>query len=439
MKKLALYLGLSALIWSGCTKNEPDPMPMSAHYQSSDVANQYFKLSLQLTQHTPGYVPPVAARAFGYLGVTLYQSVLPSMSDHLSLEGKITDLSHVEKYNGGRWMNVSIAANAAMSEIMRKMYHAAPAMYLSKIDSLEAFFNLQYRGDESFDEAVAFGKAVAEDVYGYSLTDGQDQASMNISPASYIAPTGPGMWVPTPPAYKPALLPYWGNVRTFAPANASMPLPAMTVSFDQTPGSAFYQTAREVYDVAQTLTPEQRVIALYWSDDPGKTATPPGHSMSVLIQMLENKQSSLAFAAGAYAKMGMAMHDAFVCCWKCKYHYNLVRPVTFIRSQFDSNFNTLLETPPFPEYQSGHSVQVGAASAILIDLFGDVPFTDKTHAHRTDINGQPRSFASISQMAQEAGISRLYGGIHYREAINSGIPEGGKVGKHILELGLGGR
>jgi membrane-associated phospholipid phosphatase len=209
-------------------------------------------------------------------------------------------------------------------------------------------------------------------------------------------------------------------------------MPIAPPEYSEEPESAFYIEAMEVYDATQILTEEQREIALFWADDPGATSTPPGHSVSILTQILRLEDSSLGFATQAYAKLGIAVADAFIGCWHTKYVYNLIRPVTVIRQLVDNEWMPIVNTPPFPEYSSGHSVQTGAAAVVLADLFGDeYTFTDHTHDER---GLAPRTFTSFSEMAQETAISRLYGGIHYRVAIELGIEQGQCIGSQINEL-----
>ena len=202
--------------------------------------------------------------------------------------------------------------------------------------------------------------------------------------------------------------------------------------FSADASSQFYRDAVEVYDTSAGLTAEQIDIARFWSDDPGATATPPGHSISILNQVVEEMGLDLAAAAEAYLKVGIAVSDAFVTCWYTKYQYNLVRPITYIRDLIDNLWSPLLVTPPFPEYTSGHSVQSGAAFQVLADLFGDEHlFVDHTH----DLRGlTPRSFNSFSQCAEEAAISRLYGGIHFQPAIDRGLEQGRCVADAVRRL-----
>jgi len=212
-------------------------------------------------------------------------------------------------------------------------------------------------------------------------------------------------------------------------------LPIAPPEYSTDPSSDFYLEAIEVYETVNNLAPDEKVIAEFWSDDPGNTATPPGHSNSIMLQILKSENANLATTAELYAKLGMALHDAFISCWYAKYVYNLIRPISYIHEHLEDNWTIPLATPPFPEYTSGHSVQSGATAQVLTDFFGDdYAFTDNMHVNRTDIDGTPRSFSSFYDFADEAAISRLYGGIHYRAAIDIGVDQGKGIGQNIATL-----
>jgi hypothetical protein len=282
-----------------------------------------------------------------------------------------------------------------------------------------------------FTRSLERGRHVAAAVFEWSKSDGGHEGYLQNFPP-YVPPVGPGLWDPTPPGFLPALQPYWGRNRCLAITGGADCPPGDHPPYSEDPGSAFQGEALEVYEVAQNLTPEQDEIARFWSDDPGQTPTPPGHSISITTQVLRSQDASLAAAAEAYAKVGIAVCDAFVACWHQKYAYNLLRPVTFIQQLIDPDWLPILVTPPFPEYPSGHSVQSGAAFQALTDLFGEgYAFVDHTH----DARGfAPRSFRSFLEAADEAAISRLYGGIHFRAAIVNGVEQGKCIGEVVSAL-----
>lgn len=444
MKHLLPFLLLifTILAWSGC---QPDEEPAAAGPSSPDaldaaLANDWFALTLDLTQKTPGFSPPVAARAFGYTGLTLYESLVHGMPEYQSLQGHINGLSPgmLPEPEAGKAYHWGVVANRALSLVVFNLYRNASIDELVRIGQLEQQYEQLFKkdvGNAVFARSLEYGDTLGRALYAYAKSDGQDQAYQSNFPASYVAPVFDGCWIPTPPAYGRPLQPYWGQVRTFVAKNATETLPSPHPTYSVQTNSHFYLDALEVYNTVKNLTPSEKTIAEYWSDDPGKTATPPGHSISMLRQVLEKEDAKLSLAAEAYARVGMAVHDAFVSCWRAKYIFCLMRPVTYIRNEIDPNFSSLLTTPPFPEYTSGHSVQSGASAEVLTALFGpDYAFTDHTHENRTDINGTPRTFPSFDAAAEEAAISRLYGGIHYRFGIEEGVVQGRKVGKNINEL-----
>ena len=203
-------------------------------------------------------------------------------------------------------------------------------------------------------------------------------------------------------------------------------------AYSEDPSSAFYKEAYEVYEVRKNLTDEQKTIARFWSDDPMLSPTPPGHWISILLDVLEEEKADADRSAEALARMGVTLADAFIACWNSKFEYDLLRPVTYIKRVIDPKWEALLITPPFPEYPSGHSTQSGAAATVLTAMFGeDHAFTDSTHV-RDGL--APRKYPSFWAAAEEAGISRLYGGIHFRAAIERGLEQGRCVGSHAVAL-----
>lgn len=444
MKRL-LRLGMAILMLGLITACDPDGkevtfLPTADEYDSAMVQD-WMDLSLQLTKETAGYTPPVAARMFGYVGLALYEAVRPGIPNGLSMGGQITDLqvSDIPQHDPNLEYHWVLVGNAALAEIVSACYAPASEQNKFLVASLEQKYREQFRNkvhDGIIERSIAHGKAVAKAVAAYANRDGQELCYQTNFPASFTAPTGAGLWVPTPPAFqKIPMQPFWGKVRTFYPNNANISSVPAPPTYSTSKTSPFYQQALEVYTAVKNLTDEQKVIAEYWSDDPGKTFTPPGHSISIARQVLEKESASLAKAAETFARVGMGVHDAFVACWNAKFTYNLMRPVSYIKDQIEAGWNTHLTTPPFPEYTSGHSTQSGATAQILSDLFGyNYAFTDRAHMSRTDINGRPRNFSTFFDFANEAAISRLYGGIHYRVGNEEGLKLGLRVGKNISLL-----
>lgn len=405
--------------------------PTAAEFPA-DVATAWFDLALELVRTTPGYSPPVAARAFGCAGVTLYESLVPGLEGYRSLGGSLPGLTALPGQGANAAYDWPAVANAALASILRSLFPTAPAEQLDAVSRLEE--SLEGSGPPGvLARSRRRGGEVAAAVFEWSRTEGGDEGYLRNFPP-YEPPAGVGLWVPTPPGFLPALQPYWGSNRCLVirgggdcPAGDHPP-------FSEEPGSEFLAEALEVFDTVSHVTPEQLAIAQFWSDDPGVTATPPGHSIAITTQVLRQEAASLATAAEAFARVGMAVSDAFVACWHQKYAYNLLRPVTYLRRLVDPDWLPPLVTPPFPEYTSGHSVQSGAAFQVLTDLFGDgYAFADRTHEWR---GLAPRSFSSFFEAADEAAISRLYGGIHFRAAIVNGVEQGRCIGRAASALPL---
>jgi len=380
-----------------------------------DVPNAFYDLSRKFTIRTGGFTPPVQARAYGYMGLALYEALVSGMPDHRSIASQLNGIGALPRPKGipYQW---PLVANAALAEVMRGLWgdktdHAA--QNIADLDALEASFVSQYGASAPpglAKQSIDFGHAVGAAVFATSLDDGGNEGYLTNFPSTYIPPSGPGLWVPTP-STQVALQPYWGGrVQTLVLSQPNDCDPGSPPAYSEQPGSPFYEEAKLDYDISKALTPEQLTIARYWADGPG-TFSGPGHSMAIVAEVLTQHGGTLADAAEAFARAGIANADALTSIWWVKYHYNLIRPVTYIRRVIDPTWNTVLPTPAFPEYVSAHSGQSAASLATLEALFGtNVPFVD--HAHDAD-GFLPRSFDHIFAAAEEAGMSRLYAGIHF--------------------------
>jgi hypothetical protein len=236
--------------------------------------------------------------------------------------------------------------------------------------------------------------------------------------------------VPTPPAFANGVQPYVGNARPLLTSSFNNLAPAFPTPYSETVGSPFFKIVKKVYDVSQALTAEQKNIALFWVDQGnGIGYTPAGHDFSIVTQALIKTNADLATAAETYAKAGIAEREATIVCFKSKYTYNLVRPVTYIRKIIDPNWLPFIVTPPHPEYPAAHSFVTGSVMQATAEVLGSyVHFTDHTYDFR---GWTPRTYYSLFSAGEEAGISRLYGGIHYLPSINMGLILGHHLGSTI--------
>ncbi|MBL7849491.1 MAG: vanadium-dependent haloperoxidase [Cyclobacteriaceae bacterium] len=425
---------LVSLALLGSCSDDPQKQPATADTFPSDLVTDWIDLQLLYAKESPGFTPPIVSRAFGYCGLAVYESIVHGTTNRQSLVGQLTDLNYLPSPDASKEYHWALSANAAAARITARLFENAPAPLLYKIDSLEAAYQelFQNVSADVAERSVLFGQAVADSVYGYSKTDGGHKAFNRNFPASYVPPVGPGLWAPTNSQL--ALLPFWGNNRTFIKNLKTIVTTQGFPTFSTDPASAFYAEANTVYQAGQNVTVEQETIAYYWADEGFVTFTPPGHSLCIFSQLVSQGNFNLASAAEGYVKMGIAVADAFVYCWKVKYTHNLLRPSQYIQPNIDALWTPLIPNPPFPEYSSGHSTQSASASKILASLFGEsFAFTDLTHT-RLSLGLAPRSFSNFYEMAEEAGQSRIYAGIHFPSGNQQGRLSGYAIGEQVLAL-----
>lgn len=402
-----------------------------------DVLRDWYSLVLELVRHTPTYSPPVASRSFAYLGVTVFEAAATGGKDLRSLAGKLNGLTPGPEREANAAYDEAAVVNAALTYAAQNFFtHTGPTGQRALAAMAKKMRAGAVRGlpDDVAARSEAHGRAVAEHILSWSLDDGGASVENMGFPLEYKLTEGPSHWVPTSliAQQQLPLLPQWGKNRTFAtPNGAACALPSPP-EYSEEAGSDFYKEGFEVYQAVNTLTPDQRAIARFWSDDPMLSPTPPGHWISIALQVLDQQRADLDKNVETLAMLGVALADGFVGCWDAKFKYDLVRPVTYIRRVFDKTWEPLLITPPFPEYPSGHSTQSGAAAVVLAHLFGE-NFAFEDHTHEAD-GLIPRRYASFWAAAEEAGISRLYGGIHYRAAIVEGLEQGKCIGAYASAL-----
>ena len=424
---LAALVGVAALP-SALTASQSAPPP---------VLRDWYRLVLELVRHTATYSPPVASRAFAYVGVTAFEAVAGGDPALVSLAGQLNGLTPVPARDPALAYDEALVLTAALEEAVGNFFgNTGPSgqQAMARMASRKRARLSEGVEAEVAARSLAHGKAVADHILAWSQTDGGAVVENMGFPYDYTPQPGPEHWVPTSTIrqQQAPLLPNWGTNRTFAmPTGATCALTAPP-AYSEAPGSAFYAEAMEVYETVNGLTPEQKAIARFWSDDPMLSPTPPGHWVSIACQILEAQGQPESRCAEVLALVGIAVADGFIGCWQAKYEYDLVRPVTYIKRVIDPKWEPLLITPPFPEYPSGHSTQSGAAAEVLTTIFGPgFAFSDATH----EADGiAPRSFPDFWAAADEAAISRLYGGIHYRAAIDRGLEQGRCIGAYAAAL-----
>ena len=441
IRNLLWFLGCIILLNSGCNhvvSSEQNSFQhsiedLSLDRVSAEMALKWYDLELRCLRQNPGFAPPLVARSLGYTGITLYESVVHEMPTYQSLatELKIPGLPLTRKFT----CHGMISANAALAMAVKYYAGRLTEKQQMEIDSLEQYYYRQFQSyvkQKDLARSVTYGKDVAAIVYGWSKTDGgYDRNNKNYS-KQLTGPLMPGRWEAT--SYAGALLPEWGNNRPFLKVNVTGCQPGAPPEYDEDPESLLYQEAEKVYEIFVQLDPDQARLAQYWADPPGSTFTPAGHTMQILCQVIKEKNLPMDQAVIGFVKTGIALNDAFIACWKTKYQFNFVRPITYIRKHIRKDWIPFIQTPSFPEYPSGHSVQAAAAAEVLESLFGEkFSFTDISN---DTLGYEPRHFESFDDFAMEVSMSRVYGGIHFPISVEQGLWQGQQIGKNVNALSM---
>lgn len=434
MKKTPIILAIisAIFIFNSCQKfNEfvHDNHHGNDDKASATVALDWYRLELRILLERNSALNGVY---FGYLGIGLYEAVRSENKYSVSLSSKLNQMPAMPQADNKSYDWV-ISANAAMASMLRSFNTGLTPANLASIDSLENVYNQnapESQNSEKFKRSQAFGQSVASAIYNWYLTD-----NFNPSNVGYVPPMYPGAWEPTPPAFANGINPFVSSARLYLSTNASVVVPPAPFPYSETVGSDYYNMIKTVYDVNLALTTDQKNIANFYIDQGnGIGYTPPGHDFSILTQAILQKKASLALAAETYAKAGIAERDATIITFGAKYKNNQMRPVTYIRRFIDPNWLPFIPTPPHPEYPAAHAMVTGSVMRAAANVLGDkINLTD----HSYDFRGwAPRSFTSIFGVAEEAGISRLYGGIHYVPSINTGLDMAKEIGDNVGDIKL---
>ncbi|MFY7838896.1 MAG: vanadium-dependent haloperoxidase [Lacibacter sp.] len=384
------------------------------------------------------YSPPVASRIYAYVTVAGYEAAHHADANFISLSGQLKGLSSLPKPLTGKEYSYSLAAVQAMllvaeamviSEQRIKTFHAAMLQEIKNTGMPETVYT----------NSIAYGKAIAESIL---LWASKDQYKETRALAKYPLSNDNKSWQPTPPAYMKAVEPNWNKLRTFVIDSAAQFKPARPTVFSTNKQSRFYKEANDVYEIGLTLTTEQIEIANFWDCNPfkmninghvmfaTKKISPGGHWINITALACKKEGVGLVQSAEAYVKVAIGLADSFISCWDEKYRSRVIRPETYINQHINREWTPLLQTPPFPEYTSGHSVVSSASAVILTQIFGDrFSYDDSTEL---EFEIPVRHFNSFNEAAQEAAISRFYGGIHYMPSIVNGLEEGKKIGLFLI-------
>jgi hypothetical protein len=383
------------------------------------------------------FSPPVASRIFAYANIAAYEIQVQKKEKFHSLSGVINGFHTIPGPADTSNLSLSLSATVAYLKVAGKLVFSEEMIRDSTANILKWYSGKGYP-ENVIQNSVSYGQKVADSVIAFSAKDRYPE-TRRMRRYSYIKKEG--SWQPTPPGYMAAVEPHWNQIRPLIMNKADQFKPLPPVSYSNDKNSDFYKSANEVYLAVKNISRDQLLIANFWDCNPfflntrghlnfaTKKISPGAHWLSIAGIASRNLNADYMLASAAYTYTSIALFDAFISCWDEKYRSNYIRPQTFINSQIDEGWQPILQTPPFPEYPSGHSVASTAAATVLTALLGDnLAFNDNTEV---DYGLPVRPFSSFNEAANEAAISRLYGGIHYREAIVNGQTQGKALGEFI--------
>jgi hypothetical protein len=429
------FVALAALaLQPGCTKAYPGAQPGADAELLHAAVHELTRVIVYDI-----FNPPQAARAYAYSSIAAFEAVRHLDPAYRSLAGGLNELEAAPAPDADLEYHFPLASVHAFLTVGKALTFST-----ARVDSVREAVHGRIRRSgvpaPVVQRSIEYGERIARHILEWAAND--YYAQLRGYP-KFTVTTEEGRWVPTPPAYMDGIEPSWARVRPLVLDSAGQFRPPPPVPFDMTEGSPFHRQVMEVYQAVSDATDEQRATALFWDDNPyvmhvrghamfaTKKITPGGHWMGIATIAARATEADIVESAAAYARTAIALHDGFLSCWEEKYRSNLIRPETVINQYLDEDWMPILQTPPFPEYTSGHSVISTAAALVLTDQFGDdfAYYDDAT----AEYGITPRSFGSFLEAAEEAAISRLYGGIHYRMAIDEGVEQGRRVGLLLAE------
>jgi len=383
--------------------------------------------------------PPAASRFYMYAILGAYEIVSQNNTNVSPLSKLLKGYFTVRISGDQKKYDYRIAAVYSILETGKRMLPSG-FMLQDKQDQFIATLKLLKISSTVIEQSIAVANLISADIVTYAKSDGYGNLSAKLR---YTPLKGEGYWYPTPPSYMEAIEPNWKIIRTMVIDSCNQFPPALPTVFSKDSSSTFYGMAKEVYEISKNLTPEQLHIASFWDCNPFvvgtsghmaigfKKISPGGHWMNITGIVAKKARLDFDKAVVLHAVVSLTLMDAFISCWDEKYRSNRIRPETYINKYIDLKWQPILQTPPFPEYTSGHSVISTASAEVLSYLLGD-------HFALTDDSEiifeiPARTFQSFRQAAAEAAISRLYGGIHFRDAIENGQEEGRVLGINVIE------
>lgn len=382
------------------------------------------------------FSPPVSSRVYAYVAIAAYEALIPDQAQYRSLAQQLNGFENVPKPDASKKYNFALASVKAMMTVARTLTFS-----VEKYDDFEknTYQKFSYLPTDIYKNSMAYGEQVGKHILAYSKTDNY----LKIRGLRYTVKQNTNKWQPTPPQFADGMEPYWHTIRTMVLDSAGRFPAPVPFPFSKEKNSEFWKEMIEVYDTVNKLTEEQKKIALFWDDNAfvmnvqghiafaDKKMTPAGHWLAITRTVCRLTKKNSVESIDAYLRVTLALHEGFIACWNEKYKYEKIRPETAINQFLDSKWSPFLQSPPFPEYTSGHStISAASAEALSYTIGENIAFTDSTEFQ---YNHGVRSFDSFRKAAAESSISRVYGGIHYTSGCREGLTMGEKIGKYINE------
>ncbi len=385
------------------------------------------------------FSPPVASRNYVYPSIAAYEVLIHQYPEYQSLVGQVQGLSTLPVPEAEKTYCYGLAAVHAFLQTSKQFIFSEHKLVTFQEEILKEFKEIGI-SKEVYERSLTFGDAISKSILDWS---NKDKYKETRSYPKYSISDEAARWTPTPPDYMDGIEPHWNQIRTMVLDSATQFVPLPPTEFNLDKDSRFFQETLEVYHAVSNAESEHIEIAKFWDCNPfvshvqghimfaTKKISPGGHWIGITKIASQKSNANIMKTSAAYTLVSISLFDAFISCWDEKYRSKLIRPETVINKYINQDWLPLLQTPPFPEYTSGHSVISAASAVVLTNLFGDnFSFRDSTEVEY----GLPeRSFTSFYAASDEAAISRLYGGIHYRPAIEYGVDQGKKVGSFIVQ------
>ena len=427
MPRTILFL-LAALLLTAC-----EPQSTKPAYTARDL-HQWNQVLLNTVMEDL-FPPMIASRVYTYPQIAAWLASAPpaqmrSYAETMLREFGTPPVAPDEPYDP------TLAAFIAWTGVSSRLVfseHHIQALKESRLTQAESLSNDARR------RSVAYGEAIATYVLARAAKDAYAETRTY---ARWTPTQTDSTWWQTPPDYPNALEPHWGKIHPLIVDSAQACAAPPPVAYSKNPESPFYALAMETMSFSSGKNPSTDAIAWYWDDNPNDYEnvghntrflhkySPAGHWIHIAASACKQNQTDFAQSAEIMAMMTMAQFDGFIVCWNDKYTTDRIRPISFIQAHIDPKWMSLIQTPGFPEYPSGHSVISAASAEVLTHYFGEpFPFTDSTEY---SFGLGVRTFNSFREAAREAGMSRLYGGIHFRDGVEEGLKQGECIGRTVL-------